>query len=53
MNVHIKRLAALFSRQIAGVSKEKREARLLAIERIAASVRARRSTEEGQGQGEK
>jgi hypothetical protein len=39
----IKKLAAVLSKQNEGLSREERESRLAAIERIADSVRARRS----------
>ena len=39
-----RRLAAVFSKQNEGLSKEERKSRLLALERIAGGVRARRQS---------
>ena len=43
----IEKLSDLLSKQNEGLSKEERESRLLALERIASSVRVRRSTSSG------
>ena len=42
----VKKLAAVFSKQNEGLNKQERESRLLALEKIASSVRARRSRPE-------
>jgi hypothetical protein len=43
----LEKIGAIFSRREEGLSKEEREVRLQGLERIAISVRARRSKSEG------